>query len=179
MPPRAITLVAMPPSGEVFIMRDGDGLWLVPPPGAGDWQPIDEETVARAVADHGFDLIEETFAGWEELDAERQRRAGVGLAAVEIDVERFDAADVRGVLRSLNRFRRHGEADRALRVASRLLEAPVVRGDDDLYASVLALLRQLVDERVSPPAAPDARVSPPTRPDAHLEAAIERLTLKA
>lgn len=89
-----VTLVAMPPSGEVFIARDGDALWLVPPPGAGGPQRIDAETAARAVGDHGFDLIEESFASWAELDTERQRRAGIGLAAVKIDVERFDAEDV-------------------------------------------------------------------------------------
>ena len=147
-----VTLVAMPPSGEVFIARDGDALWMVPPPGAGGPQRIDDETAARAVADHGFDLIEESFAGWAELDAERQRRAGIGLAAVQIDVEGFDAADVRGVLRALERFRQRGQTGRTRRVAHRLLEAPVVRSDDELYASVVALLQDLDDEHVSLPA---------------------------
>lgn len=154
MPQGGITLVAMPPSGEVFIARDGNTLWLVPPPGAGARHPIDERTAARAVADHGFDLIEESFASWDELDAERQRRAGIGLAAVKIDVERFDASDVRGVLRALQRFRRRGQSARARRVAHRLLEAPVVRHDDVLYAAVVALLQDLDDEHVSLPAPP-------------------------
>jgi hypothetical protein len=146
-----ITLVAMPPSGEVFIARDDDAMWLVQPPGAGGPQRIDEETVARAVADHGFDLIEERFAGWAELDAERQRRAGIGLATVNIDVEGFDAEDMRGVLRALERFRRRGQTGRARRVAHRLLEAPVVRLDDELYERVVALLRDLDDEHLSLP----------------------------
>jgi len=147
-----VTLVAMPPSGEVFIARDGDALWLVPPPGAGGPQRIDDETAARAVAYHGFDRIDESFAGWAELDAERQRRAGIGLGEVKIDVEGFDAEDVRGVMRALERFRKRGQTARARRVAHRLLQAPVVRSDDELYASVMALLHELDDEHVSLPA---------------------------
>lgn len=165
-----ITLVAMPPSGEVFIARDGDALWLVSPPGAGGPQRIDDETAARAVCDHGFDLIEESFAGWAELDAERQRRAGIGLADVKIDIEGFDAEDVHGVLRALERFRQRGQIPRARRVAHRLLEAPVVRTDDELYTSVVALLRELDDERVSLP----ARTTDPRRREA-----LERLQLVA
>ena len=142
MPQGEITLVAMPPSGEVFIARDGDALWLVSPPGAGGPQRVDEETAMRAVADHGFDLIEQSFADWAELDAERQRRAGIGLAEVKIDVEGFDAEDVRGVLRAVERFRQRGQTARARRVAHRLLEAPVVRREDELYAGIMALLRR-------------------------------------
>lgn len=167
---RPITLVAMPPSGEVFIARDGDTLWLVPPPGAGPRKVIDEETVARAVADHGFDLIDESFPSWAELDAERQQRAGIGLTAVKIDVDDFDASDVRGVLRALERFRRRGQSARSRRVAHRLLEAPVVRSDDELHASVMALLYELDDERVSLPA--------PTADPRRLEAR-ERMQLVA
>lgn len=55
-----VTLVAMPPSGEVFLARDSDGLlWLVSPPGAGGPERVDEDIVARAIADHGFERIDE------------------------------------------------------------------------------------------------------------------------
>jgi len=136
---RSVTLVAMPPSGEVFVARDSEGvLWLVSPPGAGGPERVDEEVVERAVADHGFQVIEQRFDGWEELDAERQRRAGAGLAPIEVDVEGFDAEDVERVLRALDRCRVRGQIPRARRVGHRLLEAPVLKSDDELFGRVVA-----------------------------------------
>jgi len=155
---RRVTLVAMPPSGEVFLARDSDGvLWLVSPPGAGGPERVDEDIVERAVADHGFELIEERFDGWAQLDAERQRRAGQGLDAVHVDVERFDAEDVEGVLHALERCRLRGQVPRARRVAHRLLQAPVVRIDDTLYDRVVDFLQEL---DASPASVPSAVTEP-------------------
>ena len=74
------------------------------------------------------------------------------------------------MLRALERFRRRGQTARARRVAHRLLEAPGVRGHDELYASVLALLHELDDEHVSLPA-PSA--------DPLVREALERMQLVA
>ena len=166
-----VTLVAMPASGEVFIARDSAGvLWLVSPPGAGGPERVDDEIVERALADHGFELVDERFEGWEQLDAERQRRAAQGSAPVEVDVMRFDAEDVEGVLRALDRARLRGEIPRARRVAHRLLEAPVLRTDDELYRRVVGFLQTLDAATVSMPSA----VTEPLR-----KAARERLRLVA
>jgi len=147
-----VTLVAMPPSGEVFIVRDSDGeLWLIQPPGAGDPERITDEVVARAVVDHGFELVEQSFDGWAQLDAERQRRAGSGLDAMRVDVERFDAEDVQQVMRALQRCRQRGQIPRARRVAHRLLRAPVLRQDPDLYGQLVTFLEELDSIPASPP----------------------------
>jgi len=143
-PNRTFTLVAMPPSGEVYIARDNDGTqWLIQPPGAGDPEPVTDEVVEQAVIDHGFDRIEQSFETWDELDAERQRRAGIGLTAMRVDVERFDAEDVRQMMRALRRCRQRGEILRARRVAHRLLRAPVILEDDVQYRALVQFLEEL------------------------------------
>lgn len=140
----------MPPSGEVFIARDNHGtLWLIPPPGAGQAEIISDEIVDRAVVDHGFQRVEESFPSWDLLDAERQRRAGEGLTPVKVDVTHFDAEDVRRLLGALDRARAKGQIPRARRFAHRLLEAPVVRNDDALYERIVSFLLAL-DEIPAP-----------------------------
>jgi hypothetical protein len=147
-----VTLVAMPPSGEVFLARDGDGvLWLIPAPGAGEPERVDGEIVERAVVDHGFERVEESFATWALLDEERQRRAGIGLTPVTVDFERFDRADVERLLGALGRARGRGQVARARRFAHRLLAAPVLRGDDELYERVVGFLLELDEIPASAP----------------------------
>lgn len=156
MPPadtsRLVTLVAMPDSGEVFIVRDDNGaVWLIQPPGAGDPELITNGVVERAVVDHGFERIEESFTSWAQLDAERQRRAGVGLTPRGVDVERFDSEDVAQVMRALQRCRRRGQIVRARRVAHRLLRAPVLQRDLGLYRGLVEFLEELDAIPPSPP----------------------------
>jgi hypothetical protein len=166
-PTHRITLVAMPPSGEVFLARDGNGvLWLIPPRGAGRPEPVDEEIVERAVVDHGFDLIEESFDTWEMLDADRQRRAGEELTPAQVDFSHFDGEDVRRLVRALARARDRGQVSRARRFAHRLLDAPVVRGDHTLLDRIVSFLRELDDIPV--PAPPTVTREPaPERSAAH------------
>ena len=147
-----VTLVAMPPSGEVFIARDNDGVqWLIPPPGAGQPKQIGDEVVERAVVDHGFERVEVSFASWDLLDAERQRRAGEGLIPVQVDFARFDTDDVDRLLGALARARRRGQIVRARRFAHRLLEAPVVLRDVELHGRVVSFLLELDDIPTSAP----------------------------
>lgn len=157
--PHEVTLVAMPPSGEVFIARDDDGvLWLIPPPGAGEAERVEQEVVERAVVDHGFDRIEQGFATWELLDAERQRRAGIGLEPTQVDFTRFDAEDVDRLLRALDRARGAGQVARARRFALRLLQAPIVSSDADLLSRVAGFLLEL---DTIPPSAPPSVIHEP------------------
>jgi len=149
-PNRTVTLVAMPPSGEVYIVRDHDGAqWLIQPPGAGSPEPVTDEVVERAVIDHGFDRIEQSFDTWAQLDAERQRRAGTGLTAMRVDVEHFDSEDVRQMMRALQRCPQRGEILRARRVAHRLLRAPVILDDLGLYRGLVQFLEEL--DMILPP----------------------------
>lgn len=143
-----VTLVAMAPSGEVFLVRDAGVLWLVSPPGAGGPERVDEDAVEVAVAQHGFELIDERFDGWEALDAERQRRAGLDAPAIALDVASFDATDVVRVLGIAERWQAAGSVERPRRVAHRLLEAPAARADDELYARLTLLLRRLDESPV-------------------------------
>lgn len=142
----------MPPSGEVFLARDGDGvLWLIPPPGAGTPERVDEEIVERAVVDHAFDLVEESFDTWALLDAERQRRAGIGLEPVQVDFSTFDAGDVDRLLGALGRARDRGQVVRARRFATRLLRAPVVLTETGLVDRIADFLLALEEIPASVP----------------------------
>ena len=157
-----VTLVAMPPSGEVFLVRDFDDvLWLISPPGAGGPERVDDEVVERALTDHGFELIDESFAGWEQLDRERQRRAGIGAPVARVDVDGFDVEDVERVLHTAERWRARGQTLRARRIAHRLLDAPVVLTDTALHHRLVRFLQQL-DE--TPPSMP-APVADPGQAD--------------
>lgn len=128
----------------VYIVCDQHGAqWIVQPRGAGDPQIVGDDVVERAVIGHGFDRIERSFETWERLDAERQRRAGLGLAAVQIDVEHFDAEDVQQMMRALGRCRQRDQIPQARRVAHRLLRAPVIRQNLDLYRDLVAFLDEL------------------------------------
>lgn len=147
-----VTLVAMPPSGEVFLARDGDGaLWLIPPPGAGEPERVGDETVERAVVEHGFERVEQSFASWALLDEERQRRAGAGLTPAQVDFARFDTDDVERLLGALDRARGRGQVARARRFAHRLLQAPVLRRDGELYDRVVSFLLELDEIPASAP----------------------------
>lgn len=150
---RHVTLVAMPRSGEVFIVRDNRGeQWLISPPGAGDPQRVDDEVVERAIVDHGFARIEESFVSWAALDDDRQRRAGIGLTATRLEVDGFDAEDIRQLMRALHRSRERGEIPRARRVAHRLLSAPVLHQDLDLFRGLVEFLEELDAIRAPSPA---------------------------
>jgi len=138
-----VTLVAMPPSGETFIARDAQGvLWLVAPPGAGGPEVITDDVMTRAIADHGFDVVDEQCANWAELDDVRQRRTGT-IDGPVLEVERYDAVDVRRVLTTIERLRTDNKVGRARRIAHVLLRAPVVREDSELYLTIVELLQQL------------------------------------
>lgn len=142
----------MPASGEVFITRDSDGhLWLILPRGAGGPKRIDDDTVEQAIAGHGFARIEQQFEGWEALDRERQRRAGLGAPSAEVDVAEFDAIDVERVLGTAERWGREGKTGSARRLCHRLLEAPVLLREPALHGRLVRFLQQLDAVQVSFP----------------------------
>jgi len=161
----------MPASGEVFLVRDFDDvLWLISPPGAGGPERVDDEVVERAVTDHGFELIGQRFDSWEELDGERQRRAGIGAPEARVDVDSFDEEDVERVLRTAERWRSDGHGPRARRIAHRLLDAPVLMTDPALHRRLARFLQRLDETPVSVPR---------TVVDPRLAAARERMSLVA
>ncbi len=112
-----IMLIAMAPSGETFITRDGNGrVWLHQPEGAGGAGPIADAVAERAVADHGFDRIDEEFETWAALDEFRQARAARVTPAVIVDRNALDLDDVERLLGVGKRWRAEGQGARARRL---------------------------------------------------------------
>jgi len=139
-----ITLLAMAPSGETFIVRHPNGqVWLIQPAGAGEPELVDEEVVARAVADHGFHRLDEEFESWADLDDFRQRRAAEVTPEVIVDRDALDLDDVRQFLDAGRRWVADGEGPLALSLALELLRVPVVRADPQALDSVVSFLETL------------------------------------
>jgi hypothetical protein len=161
--PGRFTLLAMPPSGEIFLATDAYGTtWLVHPPGAGGPDKISASavgaTIEEAVARHGWDRVEQSFPSWAKLDSARQRRAAKANPQRRHGVATFDEHDVRRVLRVVTSWMTEGDPARGRPALHRLLrEAPVVRSNDELYEEVNRLLLRL-DQKTNPP--PFANLTP-------------------
>lgn len=141
--PGPFALVAMPPSGEVFVVEDGVGqLWMCSPH-VREPERIEADVLSRAIADHGFERVDRAFESWSELDAERHRLAGLAFPSVQLDVDSFDRVDVERVLRSAGRFRDRGQVARARRIAYRLLETPIVWRDHELRHELIRFLQDM------------------------------------
>lgn len=155
--PRLITLVAMAPSGETFIARDADGVLRLYAP-ARPPEGVDDETVERALL-AGFDRVEKSFASWAELNAERQRRAGLIRRDVRADVTTWDAARTRRAFSQIASWIVAGRVTSARRVLQELLHAPVVMQEPTLVEEIAELLDRCSEyETVRVPVdAPDER----------------------
>jgi len=141
-----ITLLAMAPSGETFITRHGRGrVWLHQPEGAGGAGPIADTVVERAVADHGFDRIDQDFETWAALDEFRQARAARVTPPVVVDRDALDLDDVRWLIGVGERWRAKGEGARARRLVLELMRVPAVLGDAESHELLVTCLEQ-VDE---------------------------------
>ncbi len=164
---RQITLLAMAPSGETFLARDERGqVWLYQPLGAGAPEIVSESLVERAVADHGFDRIDQSFASWQALDEFRQRRAIRLAERVTVDRDALTLDDVERLLKVAHRWLQDGETGRASRLLTSLLRLPSVRADAPMNDRLLSLLETL--------AAPPRVVPRPLRTDATAAAAHDR-----
>ena len=148
-----ITLLAMPRSGEILLVRDAAGTtWLIHPPGAGEPEIVTEDVVGEAVARHGWDRVDETFPSWAELDVARQRRVAETAPQGRVDVSRFDAEDVRRVVGIVSAWLRSGEVNRGRRALHRLLrDATIIRRDEQLFSAVTEMLTELDDVPPRPP----------------------------
>jgi len=140
-----MTLVAMPRSGETFLVRDASGtLWLFPPDGAGESVVVGESAIEEAVRRHNWDRIDATFDTWQALDADRQRRAAALAPGRDIGIADYDAVDVRRILDGARATAQEGEPAAARTMLHRLLrEVTLLREDDGLYDEVMDLLVDL------------------------------------
>jgi hypothetical protein len=141
----SVTLVAMPRSGETFLARDAFGtLWLYPPEGAGESMVVDESAIEEAVRRHDWDRIDATFDTWEELDADRQRRAAELAPFRDLGIADYDSVDVHRLVDGARTFAQEGDHVAARTVLHRLLgEVTVVREDRELFELVTRLLMEL------------------------------------
>lgn len=138
----------MAPSGETFLARDRRGqVWLYQPVGAGEPRVVDEALTQRAIADHGFDRVDQEFETWQALDAYRRAHAVPLGPNVQLDRDDLDRENVERFLGVAQRWVAGGEARRARKLVLRLLRLPVVRGDAEVQERLLALL----DEFEEPP----------------------------
>lgn len=75
-PSRRVTLLAMAPSGESYMVSDAaDRVWSIRPPGAGEPRMVETEMVDIAIAKHGFERVDREFQSWAEADRFRLERA--------------------------------------------------------------------------------------------------------
>jgi hypothetical protein len=141
----------MAPSGEVFITLDSGGRqWLHQPEGAGGDGPVDDETVLRAIADHGFDRIDREFPDWAALDAFRQERAALVTPPVVVDQDAFDLTDVAELLSVGREWKAEGDVSGAWRLVIELLRVPAVRADTAVHESLVVFLAELSKPELGP-----------------------------
>jgi hypothetical protein len=135
-------LVAMAQSGETFISCTPErGYWLHLPAGAGGSGPIDEATVQRSIAEHGFVRVDEEYASWPQLDQGIQDRTQ--SPAVIVDQNLLDVEDIVDLLDVAQQWIVNDEGQRASHLVSNLLRIPIVRRDDALFEKVTAILLEL------------------------------------
>jgi len=157
-----ITLVAMPRSGETFLVRDASGtLWHFPPAGAGEATAVSESAIDEAVRRHNWDRIDATFDTWGALDADRQRRAAALAPGRDIGIVDYDAVDVRRILSGACARAQAGEPGAARAMLHRLLrEVTLVREDCELHDEITQLLMDLDVTSRRPPRRDLAGVRP-------------------
>lgn len=161
----SLTLVAMPRSGETFLVRDASGtLWLVPPDGAGEPMAVDESAVEDAVRRHDWDLIDVAFDTWAALDADRQRRAAELAPGRDIGIADYDAVDVRRILDGARDAAGAGDHAGARTMLHRLLrEVDLVREDGELFDTITSMLVELDSASRRPPRRDLAGIRPEHR----------------
>ena len=166
-----VELVAMAPSGEVYVTRvyddrSGSATLYLHRPRPDGAVPITEEELDLAVLDVGMAVVGEAFDGW--VDLERGRQALIPRAELPPVVR-----NVREVRRQLPAMRRHavdtGHTESVLDLAMSLLELADVRADEELVAQVLAVVRTA--RQVSRPSGPHPVSS---EPGSDIAAARER-----
>lgn len=138
-----VELVAMAPAGDVFFVRRADGdVWLVPPPATAEPRLASVREVEDALARHDFDVVQESFPSWAELEDRLQQRAGWVTPDVVVDVQEFDEDDVRDVLEFVEEWIDQGHVRAADDTLIELVDARAVRRSDQLSQRVQALLRR-------------------------------------
>jgi hypothetical protein len=137
-----VVLVAMPRSGETFLMRDAAGtLWLFPPEGAGQPKVVGESAIDDAVRRNDWGRIDAEFDSREALDADRQRRAAQLAPGRDIGIADYDAEDVQRILAGARNSIDEGDTEVARTMLNRLLsEVRLVQNDSGLRDEIVALL---------------------------------------
>ncbi len=168
-PTRRVELVAMAPSGETFVARDGAGVLRLYSPAQAP-RVVEEEIVERAIL-AGFDRVGESFTTWAELESARQRRASVLAPSLTTDVSDWDDNRVARALGVVNTWITDGKIAAARRVLYELLRAPGVQRSPATLNQISNLLQRCERREV---------VHVPTDPPDELKAAArERMLLAA
>lgn len=147
-----VALLAMPPSGETYFVRDQcDTVWLIHPPGAGEPTISTLDDVKEAVALHDWNRVDQSFANWEDLDRTRQVLAAAVSGHRRLDLARFDRFEITRLLNRHSDPRTDEQIRRATIIVSRLLhEAPLVREVDEIFFQATTLLNRLLSNRPTP-----------------------------
>lgn len=142
----AVTLLAMPRSGEIVIARDSDGrVWLIQSEDRGGLQRIDQDVADRAIARHDLERLDKEFPTWSALEDFRQDRVHKLMPAMAIDREGLGLHEVRVLLATAGRWAAEGEVRRARSLAVKLLGVPAVRDNMAATNELVSFLGDLQD----------------------------------
>lgn len=159
----SLNLLAMSSAGTTLVLCDRAGQRWLYPPANGQPRKLDAEQAERLIAHGELVRVERDFDSWADLDAFRQARAAEAMPSQAVDVELFDRHDIELMLNVARELLSEGDSERARLLVLRLLRAPVVTSDRDLYEQLLGFLDRL--ER--PPLSLAAQPPTPLQQKAH------------
>jgi len=139
--------------GWAFVKKDEQLILIKPPYRDSNLVRVSEDIIEKAVSQHGFEWVQESYAGWgplvdflrTELSKVRQCELGM-LDDAELKFELLRDAP-REILedylrRTESELIPGGEWNAALDVLTLLMRIDIVRHDANLYAHAIALLQR-------------------------------------
>lgn len=134
-----ITLIALTPTGETLLVRQGEVTRMVQPPEFGGNRTLTEEEAESAIRHLDLTRVDRTFDGWDNLNRFVQKTAakvprrdgGKGPLKLDVACEQLKVAE---------RWLAQGRLQDASRTAVRLLGEDVVLQDPEARTRARAIL---------------------------------------
>ncbi|MFD6197307.1 hypothetical protein ACFWE3_11445 [Mycobacteriaceae bacterium NPDC060252] len=136
------TLLAMAPSGEASIIKDGDArIWMTSIYAPN--QPVDEEAVGGLIIKSGLVAVDQGFDTWDEL-VEYRRMASTSTSPRFPEYPDYTPSDVRAAIRDTQTAEDPEEVDTARDMLLHILAQAEVL-DRQLRSQITTRLQQLAD----------------------------------